>query len=71
MTLNTEIILIRAKIEKLIMNYQCMIMARIDSVGTVIDVLIRLMLGINAIVGHSIKIIYCSDILEICEVSGT
>lgn len=55
MTLNTEIILIRAKIEKLIMNYQCMIMARIDSVGTVLDVVIWLMLGINATAGHSIK----------------
>ena len=37
------------------MNYQCMIMARIDSVGTVLDVVIWLMLGINATAGHSIK----------------
>ena len=55
MTLNFEIISIHAEIEKLIMNYQCMIMARIDLVGTAMDIEIRFVLEIDAIVGHSIK----------------
>ena len=53
MTLNSEINLIRAENEKLIMNYQCMIMVLIDSVGTTImDIVIQLVLEIDAIVEH-------------------
>lgn len=53
MTLNSEINLIRAENEKLIMNYQCMIMVLIDSVGTtVMDIVIQLVLEIDAIVEH-------------------